>query len=130
MAAPVPRPPSGRLCGSPRSYGLTSPPGGEAGLLAWALQHSLCARRKELFAGPLEELLLRLGDQVPANLGDENWGLEGRREEEVVSKREAQGDWGPPQVLGGGASSPPPTPGPELPAQCPVVQGGGWAGRW
>lgn len=88
MAAPEPRPGG---CVAARGA-MADVPAGRGGWPAGrAPGNSLCARREELFAGPLEELLLRLGDQVSANLGDENWGLEGRRKEEVVSKEGAQG---------------------------------------
>lgn len=39
-------------------------------------EHLLRTGREEFLGGPLQELLLRLGDQVLANLGNENGGLE------------------------------------------------------
>lgn len=54
-------------------------------------EHLLHAGREEFFAGFLKELLLRLGDQVPSNLGDENWGLGAGREEEASVRQGAGG---------------------------------------
>ena len=53
--------------------------------------HLLHAGREEFFAGFLKELLLRLGDQVPSNLGDENWGLKAGREKEASVGQRAGG---------------------------------------
>lgn len=54
-------------------------------------ENLLHAGREKFFAGFLKELLLRLGDQVPSNLGDENWGLGAGREEEASVRQGAGG---------------------------------------
>lgn len=82
--------------------------------------HLLHAGREEFFAGFLKELLLRLGDQVPSNLGDENWGLEAGREEEA-SVGQGAGGRGP-----GCHGAPPARTWSRLPPR--MVVGG--AGRW
>ena len=84
--------------------------------------HLLHAGREEFFAGFLKELLLRLGDQVPSNLGDENWGLKAGREKEASVGQRA----------GGRAATGlhPPAPGPGcLPSWWWVVRGGGGDGK-
>lgn len=82
--------------------------GGKGGRETRRPEHLLYAGGKEFFAGFLEELLLSLGDQVLADLGDETWGLEGGRGE-VPSVREGAG-----RLLGTGMG----------------VRGGGGAERW
>lgn len=64
------------------------------------LGHLLCTSREEFLARLLQELLLRLGDQVSANLGYENRGLEEGREGRWSVRSQQQCGQVCPQVLG------------------------------
>lgn len=127
--------PGGCVCGCPEE--AAGPDAAGPGRAAGALGHLLCTGREEFFARPLKELFFRLRDQVPANLGDENRGLEGGKGKDSVSAGEGPGHRGPPSAAGHAL-----VPGvrrARLPlrrrlalghAQCSVVQGRGQAGRW
>lgn len=127
--------PGGCVCGCPEE--AAGPDATGPGRAAGALGHLLCTGREEFFARPLKELFFRLRDQVPANLGDENRGLEGGKEKDAVSAGQGPGHRGPPSAAGHAL-----VPGvrrARLPlhrrlalghAQCSVVQGRGQAGRW